>query len=548
MSALERYELPEIITNERNVELTRYAGHLWSKKTADPGELERMLQEANAERCVPPMSEKEVHGIAKSISKYPPGLSPEYAARAKDNRDGKAKISHDELRGINDKELSRLFGSIYRDRLRYVTEARGWYAFDGARWVTPERGGDMEAQRLMKEFSDSLNRAALGIEDDEERARALKAVARYNQRSDRARLLTDCESELCATIADFDRDRLLLNCRNCTIDTRTGEARPHRAGDMITKLAGCDYDPKANYDEWRRFLVDTFEGDEERVAFLQMTVGRALAGDTSLHRFYIANGPTRTGKSSTLEPILSMFGDYGASMQPDTLQEAKRGKGSASSDVARLAGRRFVVCPELPARMRLDVAQVKQWTGGDTVTARYQFQGEFDFRPMFQLWINTNYLPDVTDQTVFTSNRCVVVPFERRVPEGERDAGLRDRMTAPEHLSSILNWALDGWRMIAAADGHMPESCRAAVAEYATESDRMGEFIADRCETGRGLREDGAELYLTYKDWCESSGYGALGRSNFLRELARRDGIADDGAGRIHGKKTRHVFAGIKLA
>lgn len=539
------FELPEAIPEgARNTTLFSY-GRSLRAKGADDSEVLEGLNEANAKRCTNPLSAQEVNAIAQSVCTVAPGLSPEYAALATKER--AIDISRDRLRGINDKELSRLFGSTYRDRLLYVPEARGWYAFDGRRWVQPEHGGDMGAQRLMKEFSDRLNRAAMATDDDKERASALKAVARYNQRNDRARLLADCESEMHAPVSEFDRDRMMFNCPNCTVDLRTGEPRPHRASDMLTKVAGCDYDPQAGYAEWREFIVTTFDGDEERAAFLQMAVGRALAGDTSLHRFYIANGPTRTGKSSTLEPILAMFGDYGASMQPDTLQEAKRGKGAASSDVARLAGKRFVVCPELPARMRLDVAQMKQWTGGDTVTARYQFQGEFDFRPMFQLWINTNYLPDVTDPTLFASDRCVVLPFDRRIPAERRDTGLRERMTEPAFLSSILSWAIDGWRMAAVADGHMPDACRIAVEEYATDSDRMGEFIADECETGTCMREDGTRLYTRYKDWCESNGYGALGRNNFYGELSRRDGIADNGAGRVDGKYTRHVFSGLAI-
>lgn len=545
------FELPEVVPEGgRNDTLFRY-GRSLRAKGADDAEVLDCLIEANAERCAPPLPESEVQTTARSVCTVEPGLSPEYEARKREVQPTAATIVSGLERGINDKELSRLFAETYRPRLRYVPGARGWYAFDGTRWAPPESGGDMVAHLLMKEFSDRLNRAAVEVTDDKARARTLKAVARYNQRADRVRLLADCESELYATIADFDRDPLLFNCRNCTVDLRTGKDRPHTPHDMITMAAGCDYDKNAGYEEWRRFLLNTFEGDEQRVHFLQMTVGRALAGDTSLHRFYIANGPTRTGKSTTLESILAMFGDYGASMQPDTLKDAERAKGHASSDVARLAGRRFVVCPELPARMRLDVAQMKQWTGGDTLTARGNFKDEFEFRPVFQLWINTNYLPDVTDPTLFTGDRCVVVPFDRRIPEAERDARLPARMRDPAFLSSILNWALDGYRMLAVKDGaaarELPDACRAAVAEYATDSDRLGDFIADECQIGTDLREDGARLYGRYKEWSQSNGYGALGRSNFYGELSRREGVADCGSGRINGKSTRHMFSGLVL-
>ena len=35
---------------------------------------------------------------------------------------------------------------------------------------------------------------------------------------------------------EFDQDPLLLNVQNGTIDLRTGELRPHRRSDLISKL------------------------------------------------------------------------------------------------------------------------------------------------------------------------------------------------------------------------------------------------------------------------------------------------------------------------
>lgn len=545
------FELPGTIPEGgRNDALFSYGRSLRAKGADDAEVLDR-LSEANAERCAPPLPGSEVQTIARSVCTVEPGLSPEYEAR-RSEINATARTVNGAFNGIhiNDAELSYAFAKMYRSRLRFVIEARGWYAYDGTRWVTASEGGGLMARSLMKEFSDRLTSWAASLNDNDE---TLDKALKYRNGNARKRLLEDCESEMSARMVEFDRDPMLFNCHSYTIDLHGGTVtkRQHDPSDMITMMAGCDYDPEAGYGEWRRFLIDTFEGDEERAAFLQMSVGRALAGDTSLHRFYIANGPTRTGKSSTLDTLLAMFGDYGGSMQPETLNDGRRNKGTASSDVARLAGKRFVVCPELPARMRLDVAQMKQWTGGDTVTARNLYQGEFDFHPMFQLWINTNYLPDVTDPTLFTGDRCIVVPFTRFIPETERDQGLKARLTDPRMLSSILNWALDGYRMLATKDGaaarKLPDACRAAVAEYATDSDRLGEFIADECETGPDLREDGARLYGRYKEWSQSNGYGALGRNNFYGELSRRGGMADCGAGRVHGRYTRHAFSGLAL-
>ena len=43
----------------------------------------------------------------------------------------------------------------------------------------------------------------------------------------------------------FDQDPWLLNCLNGTIDLRTGEFRPHRREDLLTKICPVEFDPKA---------------------------------------------------------------------------------------------------------------------------------------------------------------------------------------------------------------------------------------------------------------------------------------------------------------
>lgn len=549
-----RFELPPSIPEGgRNSALFSYGRSIRASRSADLDEVTNELLRANAERCAPPLPESEVVATAKSVCSVEPGLSPEYEARRGERERAVAEGRASEFDGImiTDNDLSALFAKKYSSSLRFVIEAGGWYAYDGSRWVPSSQGGNLIAKNTMRWFTkNELWAWACGFDGGERKSKDIISYALgYLGHNQRERLLKDAQSLMGARMTEFDRDPLLFNCPSYTLDLHDGDvkARLHDPADMLTKMAGCDYDPEANYDEWREFLLETFEGDAERVAFLQMAVGAALAGDTSAHRFYIANGPTRTGKSTTLDTILAAFGDYGGSMQPTTLADGKRGKGGPSSDLARLAGLRFVVCPELPARMRLDVAQMKQWTGGDTITARWLNENDFDFIPQFQLWVNTNYLPDVNDQTLFSSDRCVVLPFERRIPAESRDRRLKDRLMQPRSLSSVLNWALDGYLVASASDGKLPEACRAAVAEYADDSDVVGAFIEEFCVTGEGLKESGPALYAKYAGWAEGNGRGVMSDRSFYNELSRCPGITRLGRGSIGSRRVRNVFGGVRL-
>jgi len=65
--------------------------------------------------------------------------------------------------------------------------------------------------------------------------------------------LAKSEEEISILPEDFDKDNYLLNVQNGTIDLRTGELRPHRREDYITKVCPVNYDKNAKSEEWEKF-------------------------------------------------------------------------------------------------------------------------------------------------------------------------------------------------------------------------------------------------------------------------------------------------------
>ncbi len=56
----------------------------------------------------------------------------------------------------------------------------------------------------------------------------------------------------------------------------------------------------------------------------------------------------------------------------------------------------------------------------------------------FKLYVNTNYLPVITDTTLFTSGRVLIIPFDKHFEEWEQDKGLKAEFGKPEVQSAIL--------------------------------------------------------------------------------------------------------------
>jgi putative DNA primase/helicase len=55
--------------------------------------------------------------------------------------------------------------------------------------------------------------------------------------------------------------------------------------------------------------------------------------------------------------------------------------------------------------MILNAASIKQFTGGDTYSGRYLNEKIFEFQMEGKPFINTNHLPNVTDDIIFASGR-----------------------------------------------------------------------------------------------------------------------------------------------
>ncbi len=204
-----------------------------------------------------------------------------------------------------------------------------------------------------------------------------------------------------------------------------------------------------------------------------------------------------------------------------------KSSGGASEELARLAGSRYVSVSEPSEDMVLNSALIKTLSGNDRITARYLYENSFEFTASFKLWINTNHLPSIPDDTVFKSGRVQLIPFNRHFKQSEQDRGLKARLTERENISGAFNWCMKGFQLMAggrvqlipfnrhfkqseqdrglkarlterenisgafnwcmkgfqlmAAEGGLsvPECIREEIEKYREANDRIGEFIND---------------------------------------------------------------------
>lgn len=411
-----------------------------------------------------------------------------------------------------------LFADFYQEKLRYVPERKSWFYYENGIW-THDIGG-LKTMKLCMTLANLLHMYALKIEDEHKRKIYMDYSKKWQSHNYRVNILKDAQVYHPISISEFDSDPYIFNCKNGTLDVRKRTCQEHKSSDKLTKISNVVFDSNAHSDRWDNFILEIMSGDIEKAKFLQKIFGYGLTGDTRHECMTILYGAsTRNGKGTLCESVLKVLGSYGCTARPETIaQKSNTNSSQPSEDIARLAGVRFVNISEPGKGLVLNAAQVKSMTGNDTLNARFLHENSFDFRPLFKLYINTNYLPTVNDMTIFTSGRIIIIPFERHFDESEQDKSLKKEFAKDEVQSAILNWLLDGYELLQKEGLAIPQSVKDATAQYQHNSDKLQLFI-DECMEQGNYEEKTSTIYLSYRNWCIENGHYAESMRNFKQSL-----------------------------
>lgn len=518
-------EIPE---TQRTKTLIALAGSLIGKGLT-PAAAEAAIREENEARCNPPLTDDELtREVFPSLTreKWQTGSTAPYtrdlpidAAMLEKLR--AADPANNRRYGWNDAGAARLFMDVCGDCVQYAADRRRWLFYDGRRW---DADGENAVKEKLKALADALTVYGLRDVADERRADFLKWAAKWQTLRQRETILKDAASVRPVWSSAFDRDAQVLNLQNGTLDLQTFTLKPYNAGDMLSRVAAVAYDPGATSPRWARFIDEITGGDVDTARYIQKAMGYALTGSTKHECLFMLYGATsRNGKSTLLETVAAMLGDYAATANPETFTKTARANDNApSEDIARLAGVRFVAVSEPPRGMELNASLVKTLTGRDSVKARRLYESSFEFTPAFKLFFNTNHRPRVDDMTVFESERVKMIPFNVHFGQDRRDPNLKDTLQTPDNLAGVLNWALDGLRLLRAEGFKMPPAVVQATDEYRRKMDKLLMFMEEKTEPGAGYETPLMQLHSEFANWCNASGLMSVSIPKFRELLEER--------------------------
>ena len=472
-------------------------------------------------------------------------LEPDYKQKAKAAKNKKADAPPPEANAImddrrTDLENAEILIKGHGEDVRHIHLWKRWTIWDSKHWKPDEDGGILRLAASVPRFH--YQRAAnLIMEakdmDGDARTESLKEAGEILKwaKASESRPRLEALEALARNLEGvpvrpdaLDQDPWLLNVLNGTLNLRTGELRPHRREDYITKLCPHPFDPAAACPRFEKFMLEIMNAnpDAERneraealAAFLQRAIGYSLTGSTRERCLFILWGSGKNGKSVLLQTVRTMLGeDFACKTAIETFLARKGDK--IPNDIAALRGTRFVYTAEIPEGRALNESLVKDLTGQEAVQARFLFAEFFNYFPQYKIWCGTNHKPVIngTDDAIW--DRVNLIPFAHRFDDDEADPELPAKLA--QEMPGILAWAVRGCLAWQREGLNTPDEVNAATAEFRSEMDIVGRFLSEACIESPNCKTAGPDLYRGYVRWSADASELAVASRTFGDRLRGR--------------------------
>ena len=425
------------------------------------------------------------------------------------------------LYSFDDMGNAERFVDLFGSNIRYCYTEKKWYYYNTLKWCVDNIGAtERMADQSVKAMAAELKVYAQA--DADEGTEMQKAFDKHMKasRSNKSKkaMLSEVQHHVPILPAQMDKYRMALNTPSGVLNLKTGKLGAHKAEYFFTKITSVDLSSAADCQRWLSFLDDIFNSDKDLIRYVQKALGYSLTGSTSEQCAFFLYGTGKNGKSTFLDVVRDVFGDYAANIQPETIMVRNNASSAINSDIARLKGARLVTGVEPNEGVRINEGLLKQLTGDDTVTARKLYSEEFEFKPEFKLWMATNHKPIIRGTDTGIWRRIHMIPFTVAIPDDKVDKNLSHKLKA--EMTAIFKWIVDGCMLWQKEGLKMPRAVLESVREYRREMDVISAFVNDCCQNTGSV--PAKQLYAVYAQWADDNNEYCMSNTKFGVELAKR--------------------------
>lgn len=311
--------------------------------------------------------------------------------------------------------------------------------------------------------------------------------------------------------------------------------------ELPIKWKGLDYDTELI----ERFMDDIMLCDKDMVRYLQKLLGYSITGYIKEQKFVILWGTGGNGKSLLQDILKELMVEYYRQCTSDIVIQGKKSNvGSASPHIMQLMGARLAFVDESKKGAKLNEEIVKSVTGCSSITSRPLFKDLITFEPTFQLFLLTNYKPEI-NVSPSLERRLVLIPFlaefkdEDKYDENNdkhklKDVNIEDLLKT--NLDKLLVWLVNGSvKYFEDGLGSMPNLAKKATKDYFNDNDNIKNMIDEYCDKDESGFVYHKDLYYIY-----TRDYGIISKMSFTNMMKNYGYI-------IKKKKQGNGFIGLKI-
>jgi P4 family phage/plasmid primase-like protien len=418
-------------------------------------------------------------------------------------------------------------------------KAYGWLRWTGTYWED-----DLAEQKLFEKITEVFKRrrhAAIDTGKESVNKSSKPSSANINN------AVALLEKKLEVLVSTFDDNPNLINCLNGVLNLRTGQLDGHIQEQRFTYCLPVEYSPYARSEEWDNFLKSVVGGGQPVLDYLQQALGYTLTGHTNEEVLFYLSGPSRSGKGTLTEILMTLMGRPLSAEADFNTFTARRDGDSNNFDLAPLKPARVVFASESERYQRLNPAKIKQLTGGNMVYCSFKHKEHFNYRPQYKLWLSSNWPVngDVDDDALWGRVRVIEFPNSFL---GREDKQLKFRLKRPDALRAALAWMVEGaMKWYKAPNGlQTPDAVKEATNKQREEGDFVQSWIDEVCEQDMTAWESNADVYASYSNWCKSNGVEPKQMRNLTASLKAK-GYAIGVVNR-RGTTTARGITGLRIS
>lgn len=303
---------------------------------------------------------------------------------------------------------------------------------------------------------------------------------------------------------------------NGILNLETKELTPFTPEKIFFNKINAEYDTSADCPSFKKH-IETVLGFPEEIKVMQEVFGWCLWKEYTPEKFIVAYGTGRNGKDKTFEVLRILLGlDNCASKSLYDLQYNQWASGELFNKMVNISGENS----NAPLKY---VEALKALTGRSLISGQRKYMTSIHFVNYAKMIFSCNHIPEISEDSMAIWARIIMLNFPYQFLKQEeidfaedstwmlpKDEGIVKKITTPEELSGVLNWALEGLhRLREQGDFSVSKTTAQVRNEWQRQANSLKAFVFEKCEQTDAITTK-TDFKAAYYDYCKLNGVKKL--------------------------------------